>query len=183
MYLRLMLMVSALSIWRDAWNRRNPTLVDHGTHWSLFSMLTILMYLLVLLPIWLFLYVVHQGNADRMADVIHLDVKLRTIMLSGIGLMLATSGPLSGFARTVMHQFKDQRWTLILLTTASGGFFLYIGYVTTMTTSAIDISRGDNAWLAVFMVAWAWVVGRVCAVPVDRARDSWDFGLLAFTKR
>ena len=119
---------------------------------------------------------------DAGADVIHLHGALRLSVIATMALMIAAALRLAGFARTVMGEFRDQRRTVLILATAADGFVLYLGYVTMMATSLLDVTRGDNGMLAAFMVAWVWAITRVCNAPIDRARDSWDLGLARFVR-
>ncbi|MBJ6120360.1 hypothetical protein [Sphingomonas mollis] len=183
MFVRTLLLTIVFLTWRDGFSRRHPSWVEHATRWSMFAMLTQMLYLLVILPIHLLLYVIHLSNADKAADVIYLDDVLRVLVFAGIALMIVTGTQLAGFARTVMKKFEKQRWTALFLATIASGLFLYISYVTTMSTTMLDIRQGDNGILALFMVAWTLMIGRVCAVLFDRGRDSWDLGVAAFMKK
>lgn len=183
MRLRLPLLLAALDLWRDGVHRRHPGWRDHCTRWSLLSWLAIQLYLLVLLPLTVLLGVVRLAPHDAGVDVIHLHGALKPMLIATMALTIATALRMSGFARTVMGEFRDQRRTVLILATAAGGFVLYLGHVAMMATSRLDVTRGDNGMLAAFMVAWVWAVTRVCQAPIDRARDSWDLGLARVLRR
>lgn len=182
MRLDLQLLLAALGLSRDLLHRRHPGWQAHFTRWSLLSWLTIQLYLLVVLPLTLLLCVVRLAPHDAGVDVIHLHGGWKLSLIATMALMIATGLRMSGFARTVMGEFRDQRRTLLILATAAGGFVLYLGYVTMMATSLLDVTRGDNGMLAAFLVAWVWAITRVCNAPIDRARDSWDLGLACFVR-
>jgi hypothetical protein len=179
MRLFVFLLLTAFTTWRDAYNRRNPAIVAHAVRWASFSTLLVALYWFLLLPLLVMLHVIHDAPHDAAGDVIHLDGTMRALLLGTTGLMIGGSALLSGYAKSVMAEFADYRWTLLILGTAAALFLLYIGYVVTMTTSLLDVSKGDNGLLAVFMVAWAWSITRICNAPIDRARDSWDRGIAA----
>lgn len=183
MRLYMCLLLIALTVWRDAYRRRNPAIVAHAVRWSLFSGLTTALYWFLLLPLTMMLFIIRHAPHDATGDVIHLDGTMRFLLIGTAVLMIAAGSLLSGFAKTVMNEFKDHSWTLLLLGTAAAGFLLYIGYVVTMSTSLLDVTKGDNGLLMLFMVTWAWVITRICMVPIDRARDSWDLGVAAFVRR
>jgi hypothetical protein len=182
MRLFALLALTAFTTWRDAYNRRNPAIVAHAVRWASLSILILALYWLLLLPLSVMLGVVHHAPHDAAGDVIHLDMTMRALLLGTIGLMFGSSSLLSGYAKSVMAEFKDQRWTLLILGTAAAGFLLYIGTVATTATALLDVTRGDNGLLAAFMVAWVWAITRVCNAPIDRARDSWDLGLARFVR-
>ena len=158
-----------------AWFNRHPLLVraaECGLHLLLIGGG---MVLLLSAPIEVLLIVakISEHSGEGADAAIRLGFGAKALMAATLGCMAVGSAMVAGFARHSLTTLFTGRWTVLLPVAATFALLLWVSHVFRHAIGLIQAQRGDNWFIVVFLTAWVLLIGYVCKVPWDEARDRW----------
>ncbi len=134
----------------------------------------VVLYPLLYLPVEFILtamrHAIITGTGVEQVAILPVGWKVATFVM--IFTMIAGSSVIGGLMRMAVEQVRNKCGILILVG-LGGGLFAYLSSMVRGAIATLDVELGDHALVAGFLIAWLFVVGYVCKVPWDRARDLW----------
>jgi len=91
-------------------------------------------------------------------------------LIGGIAAMFASSAMIGGYVRTITERL-DRQWSILTVTIITGSFFALVNGFHRWIIAGIDVGKGSQIWIVAYLTALLVVIGYICKVPWDRARD------------
>ncbi len=159
---------------RAAWLDRNQERYDRQEPWWDLWLLVLLLYGLMAIPPVALLAIIRLGRTEGQGDaaVLFLSWPLIGAVIVMMAVLICIAAMQGGYARMVTDRL-NRRWSMLLVAVLATGFVVTMQQLHGWLMKGVDITRGDQVWIAAFVTVWLLVIVYVCKVPLDRARDLW----------
>lgn len=169
---RFRTILADVQVAHQRWIVRNQMQIRQSEPWVGLIWFVVPLYILLALSFLLLAIVIKLGtiigtgpNAVLFLGPFHI-----LSLIGGMAAMFAASAGIGGYMRTITERL-DRLWSISVVTIATSSFFALVNGLHRWIIADIDVSKGSQIWIVAFLTALLIVIGYVCKVPWDRARD------------